>query len=62
MSCYSVYTFLKIVYFSPDIMISLYFPDEICDVLREEGLLSELVISRTAGNEKLSVVKFYYPQ
>ena len=36
------------------------FAGEVCEVLARDGLQSKLVISRTAGNEKLYVYKFFH--
>lgn len=41
-------------------ILFLVFIDEISQILRNQGLVSECIISRTARNERLSVFKFYH--
>ena len=55
-------TIIHIILHVHDFMIILHqsFADEICGILASQGLKSELVLTRRAQNEKLSVMKFYH--
>ena len=38
--------------------ITVFFTDNICDILTAQGLKHDVVLNRRAQNEKLSVLKF----